>query len=106
MSDEVSRDIEAEDQAKRDELAQLERADAWMMTLADYTGRQVLFELLEVCGVYRSSFNESSKTMAFNEGKRQIGLFILSQVLTSDANAYNLMRNEAHEREQRRVKLG
>ena len=112
MSDEISRDIddaeverEAREQAKRDRVAMLHALESWQHMLDEYDGRQVLWSILESCGIYRSSFSQSSKQMAFNEGRRTVGLLVLNQVLTVAPNAYNLMRNEAQEREKRRAKL-
>lgn len=40
-------------------------------------GRRVLWDILIMCRLYKSSMNQDSHVTAFNEGKREIGLRIL-----------------------------
>lgn len=50
--------------------------------------------LLEETGVYRSSFNHSGSVMAFNEGQRNVGLRLLSQILVHAPGSYALLLEE------------
>jgi hypothetical protein len=50
----------------------------WLMS--NKRGRRVVWRWLEKTGVYRSSFNHSGSLTAFNEGSRNIGLMLISQV--------------------------
>lgn len=58
----------------------------WMM--AHPQGRRVVSRLLDEAGVNRTSFNHSGSLMAFNEGKRHIGLFLTGEVLAAAPEGY------------------
>jgi hypothetical protein len=51
-------------------------------------GRRVAMRLLDEAGVYRSSFNHSGSVMAFNEGKRHIGLFLTAEFLEATPDGF------------------
>ena len=57
-------------------------------------GRRYVWRLMSECGVFRSSFQLNSNQTAFNEGKRDMGLGILSEVIEADSTAYAKMQNE------------
>lgn len=63
-------------------------------TLASPDGRAVVWRILEQCGIYRSSFQGEALTMAFNEGKRQIGLWLLSELQQANPGAYLAMQRD------------
>lgn len=42
------------------------------------TGRRFIRRVISECGVYQSSFNTDSSVSAFKEGRRSIGLWILT----------------------------
>lgn len=56
--------------------------------------RAFIWRLLEQCGVYHTSFTGDSLTTAFNEGKRQVGLWMLTEMDEADKNSYSLMQSE------------
>jgi hypothetical protein len=58
----------------------------WLM--AHPQGRRLVSRLLEEAGVNRTSFNHSGSLMAFNEGKRHIGLFLTGEVLQAAPEGY------------------
>jgi hypothetical protein len=73
------REAESEELVAR-ELRRKELEDLrWL--LGHPQGRRISMRLLEEAGVYRSSFNHSGSVMAFNEGKRHIGLFLTAEFL-------------------------
>jgi len=80
------RDADAEEavarERRRKELEDLK----WLM--AHPQGRRIVSRLLEEAGVARTSFNHSGSLMAFNEGKRQIGLFLTAEVLEAAPEGY------------------
>lgn len=51
-------------------------------------GRRIVGRLLEEAGVFRSSFNHSGSLMAFNEGKRHMGLYLTGELLEASADGY------------------
>ncbi len=61
-------------------------------------GRRFIYRLLDLAGVYRISYTGNSQSTAFNEGKRNIGLFIQSEITESDEGLYFKMITE-HKKE-------
>ena len=57
-------------------------------------GRRFVWKILEACGVYRSSMTGNSLTF-FNEGKRDIGLQVLADVMDANPEAFLVMQREA-----------
>lgn len=86
------RDAEADEavasEARRRELDDLR----WL--LGHPQGRRIVARLQEETGVYRSSFNHSGSVMAWNEGKRHIGLFLTAELLEASAEGYMKVLNE------------
>lgn len=58
----------------------------WMM--GHPQGRRFVTRLLEEAGVHRTVFHTSGSVMAFNEGKRTLGLFVQGEVLEAAPEAY------------------
>ena len=66
--------------------------------LSSVSGRRFIWRLLERGGVFRSSFNaESDSYTAFNEGRRNLGLLVLNDILETDPDAFTLMQRESVE---------
>jgi len=89
-TDTASQEREAvlEEQKAR-EIRRREVGDlTWLM--ANAQGRRIVWRLLQRAGVYMSSFNHSGSVMAFNEGRRDMGLFLLAE--TSDASPNGLLK--------------
>lgn len=57
-------------------------------------GRRIATRLLDEAGVFRSSFNTSGSVMAFNEGKRNLGLFLTAELLEASPEGYMKVLNE------------
>ena len=65
--------------AKDQRLAEIEDFK-WVM--ADSRGQRVLRRVLEQAGIYQLSFAaENTHVTAFNEGRRNVGLFINDEIL-------------------------
>lgn len=64
----------------------------WLMGHAQ--GRRIVSRLLEESGVHRTSFNHSGSLMAFNEGKRHIGLFLMAEIMEIAPDAYTKLLKE------------
>lgn len=62
--------------------------------LAHPQGRRVTIRILAEAGIYRSSFNHSGSLMAFNEGKRQIGLWLQSELVDANPDGHLKMLKE------------
>ena len=76
------------------ERKQLRSDENFRKILKMYEGRELLFEILEMAGIYQTTFNEKASLAAFNEGMRQIGLMLIAKVDHVDQNAYATMRRE------------
>ena len=70
-------DLTAERAAARQQRELLEQAD-FKAVLSSTAGRRLLRRVLAECGVHLSSFNPDPAQMAFNEGRRAIGLWLQS----------------------------
>jgi hypothetical protein len=72
------------DQQERKQLEQIlqqRQADAdfrWLM--ADPRGRRIVWALMGRCNVFSPVFNTHGGVMNFNEGRRDVGLFLLSEI--------------------------
>jgi len=62
-------------------------------------GRRILWWVLDVAGVYRSSFTGNSTTF-FNEGRRDIGLMLLAKISEAKPEAILQMMQESKMREE------
>lgn len=77
---------------KHSATRQQEVADIkWLM--AHKQGRRYVWRLLEKAGVYRTSFTGNSETF-FREGQRNMGLFVLSDVMEVAAENFAKMLEE------------
>jgi len=63
----------------------------WLM--GHKQGRRFVWRLLEKAGVYRTSFTGNSETF-FREGMRNIGLFVLSEVMEVTPEQFAMMLKE------------
>lgn len=84
----IEREAEA-DEAKARETRRKELDDLrWL--LGHPQGRRILNRILECTGVFRTSFNHSGSVMAFNEGRRGVGLWVIAEL--SDASPDGFMK--------------
>lgn len=64
---------------------------SWNSVLETPAGRAVIYDLLEQCGIYAGGF--SAELAHYNEGRRNVGLFILAK-LDRQPEKYALMMRE------------
>ena len=74
------------------------RAQVLRNLMASIDGREWMFELLELCHVYKTSFAYEPVAMAFMEGERQVGLHLIGQVQIACPESYLQMMKEAKDR--------
>lgn len=88
-------DEESVKNAKQKEKNRLdtELADIKLL-LGKQWGRRIVYKILERTGRDRTSFNSDSNVMSFNEGERNIGLWLLDKVVSADKDKYDLMQKE------------
>jgi hypothetical protein len=58
-------------------------------------GRAVLYRFLDRCGMWETSFAESTTRMAFHEGQRNVGLWLLAELGGVNPDALSQMTKEA-----------
>ncbi len=63
--------------------------------LSQPVGRAVIWRILQDCGIYQSSLSSEALQMAAREGRRNLGLWLMGEVHSADAQAYALMQGEA-----------
>lgn len=81
---------------KGDEKRQREReVNDLRAVLQTDQGRRVMWRLLEHCGVFRSTFTGHGARDAFNEGARNVGLFVMGELIAADPDALTAMMQES-----------
>ena len=80
------------------QLARDQEVEELRALLETYGGRSFVWRLLEQCGIYRAAVGDPHEILR-GEGKRDIGLWAMDEVFTSDPEAYTIMRNEGKLRE-------
>ena len=82
-------------------VRQMEVNAAWDAVLGDRQGRLVVWDILEQCGVYRSTYTGNAMG-TFLEGQRQIGLWMLAERIAAHSpRTFPQMQLEAAEFEER-----
>ena len=87
------RHVERRQKAAKVERLQLDEATRWLMGNAQ--GRRFVWSLLGKAGVFRSSMAPSAEATAFNEGRRDLGLGLLADVMRLCPEQYGRMQSEA-----------
>lgn len=71
--------------------------------LKAYEGREMVWRIMEQCGIFRTSFTGDAQGTAFREGQRSIGLWVLTEIVfTNGPDMFSMMSREAEEREKLR----
>lgn len=80
---------------------EIDRQNAILFVLSGAQGRKAMWDLLSHCGVFGASFDRDPGKMAFNEGRRDVGIWLLAQLEGEHPGAYAAMRAEHEAREMR-----
>ena len=89
---------DVKDVKKKKTKAQLRRLKEteWLKDiLSKAGGRDFIWRLLTECGVYHTSFTGEVNSTILNEGRRQIGLWVLTEMFDADPTAYITMQKES-----------
>lgn len=83
------------EKAEKDEqkLRQIRKSIAYVMATPE--GRRAMEIILDITGLNQPSFSTNALTMGFNEGRRSVGLSLLS---LCDPVSYQLLLKESHDR--------
>lgn len=90
--------------ARKADLQRQREMDDLSFTLADPRGRRLLWRILARAGVHRSTFNINSLVMAHNEGGRNLGLWLESEIEAANPGAFLEMLREASVPDQVEIK--
>lgn len=80
------REAEADEAVARE--SRRKELDDLRWLLAHPQGRRIAGRIFGETGVFRSSFNHSGSVMAWNEGRRQIGLWLTAELLEASPDGY------------------
>ena len=81
-------------QASKDEkFVRIRELEDIVSVMENEAGRRLVWRLLSRAGVFTSSFTGNSTTF-FNEGKRDQGLFLLSEIMEGCDELYYVMTRE------------
>lgn len=70
----------ATEQAEANKRTDLLRKADYQQLMESKAGRGVFYRMLSDCGVYRTSFSPDALVMAYQEGRRSVGLKILADL--------------------------
>lgn len=92
-------DEEAVEEARRLEREEhrLQRQDMNLL-LETPVGRRVVWRILGQCGIFTDGWDPSAR-IHFNAGKRNVGLWLLDEVMAANDEAFLLMQREAKRKE-------
>ena len=102
MSARISKEEEQEQRIQAEKLEREIFLNDVRHVLSSVQGRRFVWRILDMAGVYRSSFTGNSTTF-FNEGARNIGLRVLSDVMDAKPEAFLIMQQEDKKRRERRA---
>lgn len=88
-----ARSLSDEQSAQKEQLAAIQEAEDLKWIMSDKRGRRYMWRLLERTGLYRSSFTGNSETF-FREGERNIGLALMSALMSNCSERYAEMIKE------------
>lgn len=87
--------------AEEERLRREREANELRWVLSTKQGRRFIWRQLSEAGVFQSSFNTNNAVMAFNEGRRNAGLQLLSEVMDTCPERYTEMLTEQKEAKER-----
>ena len=86
---------EEENYLTEEQELEIENEDAdlrWF--LSSERGRKIMWRALEETGLFRSVFDENHPVMSFREGKRNLGLKLLSTINRANSDLFLSMLEE------------
>jgi hypothetical protein len=83
---------------KRARLAEQQRREIVTGIMSVAPGRSWMCDLLEHCHIFHTSYNDLPHRMAFMEGQREVGIRLLTDIMSACADNYVLMMRERNER--------
>ena len=90
------KDIRAAEKAARER--EIARGDVMRSICSTPAGREWLWHRLESCAVFQTVYNDLPSRMGLNEGRRQVGLELLADIMYWCPDQFILAMREANER--------
>lgn len=87
--------------AEEERLAKEKEQNDLRWVMSTKQGRRFIHRLLSKAGIWQSSFNTNNAMMAFNEGRRNAGLELLSEITEACSERYTEMLTEQKEAKDR-----
>jgi len=84
---------------KKEETARFQELEDMRALLKTYGGRAFCWRVLSRCGIYEENLCADVLPMAKREGKRAIGIWLLTELLTAEPSIYTQMQVEAVSRD-------
>lgn len=78
------------------------RQETLRLILSHENGRDWLYSLLELCGVYQTPFSSDIAIMSHNIGRQDVGRKLLADIVAADSRMYMKMLQEKEEDDGRR----
>lgn len=82
--------------AAANENAGLTETEDWKWLMSTPQGRRIVWRILSLTGLFRSSFTGNSQTF-FNEGERHVGLVLQGKIGKADRRQFAAMYQEHFE---------
>ena len=80
---------------------EIDRKNAMAFLVSLPEGRKAVWDWMAHCNVVGASFHRDPGLMAFNEGRRDVGLWMLAQIEQEHPGTFALMQAEHQKREER-----
>lgn len=91
--------VQVKERRRRLKVIEKQRGDYIRSVMNVRQGRAWLYEILEMCHVFKTSFSSDAATMAFSEGERNVGLKMMADIMQHAPDMYAMMLKEAEEKE-------
>ena len=87
-------DAQNKEAQKEYEKRRVREIDDLQKVLKSPEGRRFVWRVLSEAGVFKASFSLNSMQTAFNEGRRDIGIWLIKDIDRAEPNAYAQMQRE------------
>lgn len=94
MTDFDERDVRDEQERQRKALARAQEFSDFRWLMGDHRGRRFMWRALEKTRMFMSSMGPTDAATNFNEGQRNVGLFLLSEINAVCPALYAVMASE------------
>ena len=89
---------QVEEARRREREARRQELQDMALLLESPVGRRIVWRILAQCGIFTDGWDPSAR-IHFNAGKRNVGLWLLDEVMAANDEAYLLMQREAKPKE-------